>query len=115
MMAEFGEEFEAFSEEVDLWSALKEPLRRQILRRMRDVEAISPSELARQIDRPVTNVAYHVRVLADCGAVTLARTEPTRGTVKHFYRSSVGPPWARQLIDLEPPPKGGAAEASGPA
>ena len=47
-------------------------------------------------------MAYHVRVLAGCGAVTLVRVKPVRGSIKHFYRSSLEPPWAQQIIDLEP-------------
>jgi len=88
--------------ENDLLAALGHPLRRQILRRMRDVEMISPRQLARELDRPVTNIAYHVRVLADCGAVTLAGVKPVRGAIKHFYRSSIKEPWAQQIIALEP-------------
>lgn len=90
------------SDENDLLAALGNPLRRQILRRMRDVEMISPLELSKELDRPVSNVAYHVRVLADCGAITLVRVKPVRGAIKHFYRSSVEQPWAQQIIALEP-------------
>lgn len=85
-----------------LLAALGNPLRRQILRRMRDEDAISPLELARDFNLPISNMAYHVRVLASCGAVTLVRVTPVRGAIKHFYRSSLEPPWARQIIDLEP-------------
>jgi DNA-binding transcriptional ArsR family regulator len=88
--------------ENELLAALGNPLRRQILRRMRDEEAISPRQLAHEFDLPVSNMAYHVRVLAECGAVTLVRVKPVRGAIKHFYRSTVEPPWARQIIDLEP-------------
>ena len=86
----------------DLLAALGNPLRRQILRRMRDVEMISPVQLAAELELPITNVAYHVRVLARCGAVSLVEKEPVRGAVKHLYRSSLEAPWARQIIDLEP-------------
>jgi DNA-binding transcriptional ArsR family regulator len=90
------------TKENELLAALGNPLRRQILRRMRDEEAISPLDLAREFDLPISTVAYHVRVLASCGAVTLVRVKPVRGAIKHFYRSSVEPPWAQQIIDLEP-------------
>jgi hypothetical protein len=73
---------------------------------MRGVEMISPTELARQMDHSPNTVANHVRVLADAGALVLVRTTPVRGTTKHFYRTAPAPPWARQLIDLEPPLKG---------
>lgn len=90
------------TDENDLLAALNNPLRRQILRRMRDVEMISPRELSVELDRPVSNIAYHVRVLADCGAITLAGVKPVRGAIQHFYRSSVKQPWAQQIIALEP-------------
>lgn len=86
----------------DLLAALGNPLRRRILRRMRDEEMISPRQLANDFGLPVSYVSYHVRVLARCGAVKLVKKEPVRGAVKHFYRSTLEPPWARQIIDLEP-------------
>jgi DNA-binding transcriptional ArsR family regulator len=88
--------------ENELLAALGNPLRRQILRRMRDAKPISPLQLAQEFDLPLSNMAYHVRVLASCGAITLVRVKPVRGAIKHFYRSSLKPPWARQIIDLEP-------------
>ena len=36
-------------------------------------EPISPLELSQRLDKPLSNVSYHVRVLADCAAVTLVR------------------------------------------
>lgn len=90
------------SDENELLAALGNPFRRQVLRRMRDVEMISPRQLAREFRLPLSSVAYHVRVLADCGAITLVKVKPVRGAIKHYYRSSVEPAWARQIIDLEP-------------
>lgn len=86
----------------ELLAALGNPLRRRILRRMRDEEMISPRQLSAEFGLPLTNVAYHVRVLAKCGAVTLVKVKPVRGAVAHFYRSTLDAPWARQIIDLEP-------------
>ncbi|MDX6624716.1 MAG: Helix-turn-helix domain [Solirubrobacterales bacterium] len=85
-----------------LLAALGNPLRRRILRRMRDEEMISPRQLASEFGLPLSNLAYHVRVLARCEAITLVKVKPVRGAVKHFYRSTVEPPWARQIVDLEP-------------
>jgi DNA-binding transcriptional ArsR family regulator len=85
-----------------LLTALGNPLRRQILRRMRDAEMIGPLQIAQEFERPLSTVAYHVRVLAGCGAITLVRVKPVRGAIKHYYRYSLEPPWARQIIDLEP-------------
>jgi DNA-binding transcriptional ArsR family regulator len=90
------------TDENDLLRALGNPLRRQILRRMRDEEMISPLQLAEDFEMALSTISYHVRVLAECGAITLVRVKPVRGAIKHFYRSSVEPPWARQIIDLEP-------------
>lgn len=90
------------SNENELLAALENPLRRQILRRMRDGQEISPLELSKELGHPISNVAYHVRVLARCGAVKLVRVKHVRGATKHFYRSTLEPPWARQIIDLEP-------------
>lgn len=96
-----------------LLAALSHPLRRRILRRMREIEAISPQQMAKEFELPLSNVAYHVRVLAACGAVTIARVKPARGSLKHFYRSSLEPPWAQQIIDLEPWPNDGSGETPG--
>ena len=84
----------------DLLVALRHPLRRQILRTMADGKAISPRELSNSLRKPLSNVSYHVRVLADCAAVTLVETKPSRGSVQHFYRSAVKAPWARQVLGL---------------
>ena len=99
--------------ENSLLAALSHPLRRRILRRMRGEEMISPRHLAREFELPVSNLAYHVRVLADCGAVTLVRVKPVRGALKHYYRSSVKPAWAQQIIDLEPAEEPGPGETPG--
>jgi DNA-binding transcriptional ArsR family regulator len=90
------------SDENGLLAALGHPLRRRILRRMRDEEMMSPRRLAREFELPVSNIAYHVRVLADCGALTLVQVQPVRGAIKHYYQSSVKAPWAQTIIDLEP-------------
>jgi hypothetical protein len=47
--------------------------------------------------QPPSSVSYHVRVLADCHAIKLIRTRPARGSVRHFYRSTV---WALQVLGL---------------
>jgi DNA-binding transcriptional ArsR family regulator len=85
-------------DEDNLLTALGHPLRRRILRLMADGEAISPRELATALRQPLSNVSYHVRVLADCEAVTLVGTRPARGSMQHFYRSNVEAPWARQVL-----------------
>lgn len=86
------------SDDNDLLLALRHPLRRQILRRMSGEEAISPREIASGLDKPLSNVSYHVRVLADCAAISLVSTKPVRGSMQHFYCATVKAPWALQVL-----------------
>jgi DNA-binding transcriptional ArsR family regulator len=86
------------SDDNDLLLALRHPLRRRILRRMVDEEAISPREIATLLDQPLSNVSYHVRVLADCAAISLVNTKPVRGSMQHFYRAKIESPWALQVL-----------------
>lgn len=88
------------SDDNDLLVALRHPLRRQILRTMAAEESISPRDLATKLDRPLSNVSYHVRVLAECDAVTLVGTKPVRGSMQHFYSAAVEAPWAREILGL---------------
>lgn len=89
------------SDDNDLLAALRHPLRRRILRGMSDEKSISPRELAAALGEPLSNVSYHVRVLAQCGAVQLVRTRPARGSMQHFYRRDVDEPWAREVLELD--------------
>jgi DNA-binding transcriptional ArsR family regulator len=90
----------------DLFSALGHPMRRQILREMIDSgEEISPRELSAKLSEQLTALSYHVRVLAECRAVELVRTEQTRGSTQHFYRARVKANWAISALEAgeEPP------------
>ena len=53
----------------------------------------SPAELAKELDRSVRHVSYHLEVLEDLGCVELAGTEPASGgrVVEHFYRATIRP------------------------
>lgn len=51
----------------------------------------SPSELAAEQEAPVTDVAYHVRVLRELGMIQLVSTRQVRGATQHFYRSVAQP------------------------
>jgi DNA-binding transcriptional ArsR family regulator len=82
----------------NLLLALRHPLRRQILHLLSGKEPRSPRELADTLGQPLSNVSYHVRILADCDAVKLVRTRQVRGSTQHFYRSSVKPDWARSVL-----------------
>jgi DNA-binding transcriptional ArsR family regulator len=82
-----------------LLAALSHPLRRRILRAMPDGDdPVSPGELAAELDQPLTNLSYHVRVLDQCGAVRLVRTERIRGSICHFYISTVQADWAISVL-----------------
>lgn len=83
---------------------LKHPLRRRILRRMlaRPV-ASSPSEIATGFGLPLSNVSYHVRVLAELRMLRLEGSEPVGGPLKHCYRPTAeveGDPWVRETLEL---------------
>jgi DNA-binding transcriptional ArsR family regulator len=99
------------SDDNSLLVALRHPLRRRILRLMGPEQAISPRELSELLDAPLSNVSYHVRVLAECAAVSLVRTEPVRGSMQHFYCTSIEAPWAREVLGMSG--SGGGAEGSG--
>lgn len=84
----------------DLLVALKHPLRRTILQTMAGQARISPRELADQLDEPLSNISYHVRVLNDYGAVAPAGQDPVRGSLQHFYRMDIEEPWALAVLGL---------------
>jgi DNA-binding transcriptional ArsR family regulator len=100
------------SDDNDLLVALRHPLRRDILREMAGDEAISPREIAATLGHPLSNVSYHVRVLADCAAVSLVGTKPVRGSMQHFYRAAIEAPWAREVLGLGRKDDGEAGESS---
>lgn len=87
--------------------ALSHPDRRTILKEMRGEEEISPRELSKRLEVPLSNLSYHVRILAECEAITLVRTQPVRGSVKHFYRFAIEAEWAYGILGLSPPPLSG--------
>lgn len=93
----------------DLFNALGHPMRRQILREMLDIsEEISPRELAARLSLQLSALSYHVRVLAECRAIELVRTEQIRGSTQHFYRAVVKANWAITALQAgEKPPSGG--------
>jgi DNA-binding transcriptional ArsR family regulator len=70
--------------------ALNHQLRRRIMRMAlgRECESISPTEAAKLLDVPLSNVSYHFRVLAKSGALEMTSERPVRGSIKHFYRAN---------------------------
>ncbi|HYJ21476.1 MAG TPA: helix-turn-helix domain-containing protein [Solirubrobacterales bacterium] len=89
------------SDDNNLLVALRHPVRRDILRVMANEKAISPREIAGTLNQPLSNVSYHVRVLAECAAISLVKTKPVRGSMQHFYCTSIEAPWARQVLGLD--------------
>lgn len=83
-----------------LLAALRHPLRRRLLQAMAPEEEVSPGDLAHRVGAPLSNVSYHVRVLADCGAITLVTTRPGRGSVQHIYRLAIEAEWAQRVLGL---------------
>lgn len=70
-----------------LLKAFSHPLRQRILVALNERVA-SPSDLARDLGERLGNVSYHVKILLECDAIELVRTEPVRGAVEHFYRAN---------------------------
>jgi predicted transcriptional regulator len=69
-----------------LHSAFTHPLRRTLLKLCVEAdEPLSPKSLARLADHRLPNVSYHVRVLAECGAIEIVAERPVRGSTEHFY------------------------------
>lgn len=79
---------------------LQHPLRRELLRLTIDSEPISPTALSRQVNATLSTVAYHVRVLTNCGALELVETKQSRGSTMHFYRAAGSPERAREALRL---------------
>jgi DNA-binding transcriptional ArsR family regulator len=63
-------------------------------------DPISPRQISDELREPLSNVSYHVRVLADNGAVVLVDTAPVRGSMQHFYSPAIEEPWALAVLGL---------------
>jgi hypothetical protein len=88
--------------EADLLVALRHELRRKILRAMfEEGAAISPRRLSEVLKEPLSNVSYHVRVLADHAAAALVDQKPVRGSMQHFYSPTVEEPWALAVLGVD--------------
>src|SRR3954453_18778354 len=84
----------------DFAKALSHPLRQRILERLSVDGEATPNQIARLLDAPLANVAYHVRVLLELDCVELVGTRQVRGALEHHYRATAHPcldaeQWAR--------------------
>lgn len=84
---------------------LQHPLRKRLLRLyVKEADVLSPKQLSDFTKESLSSVGYHVRALAEHGAVKLIRTKPRRGSVEHFYRATSlvdAVPWGRAALGLE--------------
>ena len=87
----------------DLFNALSHAMRRQILRAMLGARQgeVSPRELATKLSRHLSAVSYHVRVLDECDAIELVRTEQIGGSTQHFYRPIVKADWVLAALEAD--------------
>lgn len=90
-----------------LHTMLQHPLRKQLLRLIVEAgeELRSPRELTVPVNKRLSNVSYHVRVLSEHGAIELVDTHPRRGSVEHFYEATSlvdDVPWGRLALGLPP-------------
>jgi DNA-binding transcriptional ArsR family regulator len=94
----------AIAADVERHRALGHPVRQQILAALAGGRVATPKELAAELGLPVARTSYHISVLRDKDALKLVRTEPARGSVRHFYRAT---------IDLSELSSSGSAKKSG--
>jgi DNA-binding transcriptional ArsR family regulator len=73
-----------------LAKVLSHPLRAHALGILNDRVA-SPNEIAQELDEPLGNVSYHVRMLLEAGCIELVSTAQRRGAVEHYYRATMRP------------------------
>lgn len=81
--------------------ALSHPKRREICRAVAEAGQTSPRDLSDQLGIETTNLAYHVRVLAESRALKLVDEMPVRGTMKHIYELDIEERWALAILGLD--------------
>lgn len=68
-----------------LREALRHPLRRELLKLVVERGELSPIGAAREVEKPVSTVSYHLRELAKEGAVALEEVGPEEGSSEQVY------------------------------
>lgn len=71
----------------DVAKAMAHPLRIQIIA-MLNQRVMSATMIAKQVDEPLQNVAYHFRILREKGLIEEVDSRPVRGSTEHFYRAT---------------------------
>jgi DNA-binding transcriptional ArsR family regulator len=66
--------------------ALAHPLRVSILSAL-EHRVASPSELAEELEVPLPNLSYHIRMLVQLDLLKLVKTRPRRGAIEHYYQA----------------------------
>jgi DNA-binding transcriptional ArsR family regulator len=69
-----------------LVKALAHPLRVSILSAL-EHRVASPSELAEELEVPLPNLSYHIRMLVQLDMLKLVKTRPRRGAIEHYYQA----------------------------
>jgi len=69
-----------------LVKALAHPLRVSILSAL-EHRVASPSQLAEELDVPLPNLSYHIRMLVQLDLLKLVKTRPRRGAIEHYYQA----------------------------
>lgn len=77
--------------------AVSHPLRVEILETLAGEQELSPTQIAKKLDKKLGNVSYHVNVLRECQVIELVRTRPRRGALEHFFQPA---PAMRGFIQL---------------
>lgn len=69
-----------------LVKALAHPLRVSILSAL-EHRIASPSQLAEELEVPLPNLSYHIRMLVQLDLLKLVKTRPRRGAIEHYYQA----------------------------
>lgn len=87
---------------------LNHDLRRRALKLMIEATGknryLSADDVARTLRLPLSNVGYHVRVMAQRGVIEVAETRSARGMTQRFYRPAAElakMTWVKSLVDID--------------
>jgi hypothetical protein len=71
--------------------AMSHPVRRKILRHIVEHGPIAPVEIHHDLRIDMSKSSYHCRVLIELGCAEVVRTEPIRGSMKHWLIATERP------------------------